>query len=80
VTEYVPNSTLFSALHRNKDYKLSIKDRFDVAIQICRGLTYLHGFQPPIIHRDLKPENCLLDNTLSLKIADFGLARPLSRF
>lgn len=27
-----------------------------------------------VIHRDLKPENILMDDTMNVKIADFGLA------
>lgn len=80
VTELVPNFTLFYAIHKNKQRKLSLTDKFSIGIQIGKGLFYLHLNEPPIIHRDLKPENCLLDHNLNLKIADFGLARPVSTF
>uniref|UniRef100_A0A6I8NB41 mitogen-activated protein kinase kinase kinase n=1 Tax=Ornithorhynchus anatinus TaxID=9258 RepID=A0A6I8NB41_ORNAN len=54
------------------------------AVQVARGMAYLHGGAPvPIIHRDLKSINILIlekieNNDLSdkvLKITDFGLAR-----
>ena len=38
--------------------------------QIISGVDYCHRHM--IVHRDLKPENLLLDNTLHVKIADFG--------
>ncbi|XP_073112045.1 LOW QUALITY PROTEIN: receptor-like serine/threonine-protein kinase At2g45590 [Elaeis guineensis] len=50
--------------------------RFSVALDIARGLQFLHAVcDPPVIHGDIKPSNILLDACLSAKIADFGLAR-----
>lgn len=44
--------------------------------QLLEGIAYCHSKK--IIHRDLKPQNLLLDQSGSLKIADFGLARAFS--
>ncbi|KXN72003.1 negative regulator of the PHO system [Conidiobolus coronatus NRRL 28638] len=42
--------------------------------ELVNGVDYLH--ERRIIHRDLKPQNLLIDSDGTLKIADFGLARP----
>ena len=34
--------------------------RFEIALDIAKGLEYLHNLEKPIIHRDLKPANILL--------------------
>ena len=49
------------------------------ALDAARGMWYLHSRNPPIIHRDLKTANLLVDADFRVKVADFGLSRPISR-
>jgi serine/threonine-protein kinase CHEK2 len=54
--------------------KLSEVETRKVFIQLFQGTKYLH--ERNIVHRDIKPENILLtDKNLSVKLADFGLAK-----
>ncbi|PIN25193.1 Non-specific serine/threonine protein kinase [Handroanthus impetiginosus] len=54
------------------------KQRMQIALGIARGLTYLHEeCSTQIIHCDVKPPNILLDESLTPKISDFGLAKLL---
>lgn len=44
--------------------------------ELCKILSYLHGFTPPVAHRDLRPQNIIYNpeqNTLAL--VDFGVIK-----
>ncbi|PKI38362.1 hypothetical protein CRG98_041273 [Punica granatum] len=79
VYELMPNGNLQDALlHRKCTELMDWKNRFSVAVDIARGIEYLHSLDPPVIHGDIKPSNILLDQYFSAKIGDFGLARVKS--
>ncbi len=51
----------------------------DIALNVARGLVYMHGCSPRVIHFDLKSPNILLSSEGVAKIADVGLSRVLSQ-
>ncbi|OAY76084.1 Serine/threonine-protein kinase STY17 [Ananas comosus] len=73
VVEYLAGGTLKNYLIRNRRKKLAYKIVIQLALDLARGLSYLHSEK--IVHRDVKTENMLLDTHRTLKIADFGVAR-----
>lgn len=78
VYEYMNNGSLADLL-----FGISTPDwsqRLQIAFKIAKGLMYLHEeCSTPIIHCDIKPENILLDEYLTPRISDFGLAKLLIR-
>ncbi|KAK8302100.1 hypothetical protein V6Z11_D04G064700 [Gossypium hirsutum] len=73
IVEYCPGGALKSYLIKNRRRKLAFKVVIQLAVDLARGLSYLHSQK--IVHRDVKTENMLLDKTRTVKIADFGVAR-----
>ncbi|XP_020230314.1 serine/threonine-protein kinase STY13 [Cajanus cajan] len=73
VVEYLAGGTLKSFLIKNRRRKLAFKVVIQLALDLARGLSYLHSQK--VVHRDVKTENMLLDKTRTVKIADFGVAR-----
>eukprot|EP01018_Ginkgo_biloba_P010320 Gb_18715 [translate_table: standard] len=78
VYEYLENNSLGRALFGSYQSRLELDwpVRYNICLEVARGLAYLHEeSRIKIVHRDIKPNNILLDQYLSPKIADFGLAK-----
>nr|ABF72018.1 protein kinase family protein [Musa acuminata] len=76
VTEYLRKGDLRAYLNRKRTLRPSSAVLF--ALDIARGMNYLHEHKPEaIIHRDLEPSNILRDDSGHLKVADFGVSKLL---
>ncbi|KAL8468327.1 hypothetical protein ACS0TY_031528 [Phlomoides rotata] len=76
VTEYLPKGDLCEYLKRKGSLKPATALR--LAMDIARGMNYLHEHKPEaIIHCDLEPSNILRDDSGHLKVADFGVSKLL---
>ncbi|URE01698.1 Protein tyrosine kinase [Musa troglodytarum] len=73
---YMTNGSLASHLYSEKHEVLRWDLRVNIALDVARGLEYLHdGAVPPVVHRDIKSANILLDHSMRARVADFGLSR-----
>ncbi|XP_044505321.1 receptor protein kinase TMK1-like [Mangifera indica] len=79
VYEYMPQGALSKHLFHWKSLKLeplSWKRRLNIALDVARGMEYLHTLaHQSFIHRDLKSSNILLGDDFRAKVSDFGLVK-----
>ncbi|MQL80308.1 hypothetical protein Taro_012770 [Colocasia esculenta] len=75
ITEYLRGGDLHQYLKEKGS--LNPLTAINFALDIARGMAYLHNEPNVIIHRDLKPRNVLLVNANAdhLKVGDFGLSK-----
>ncbi|KAF3681037.1 putative 50S ribosomal protein L24, chloroplastic-like [Capsicum annuum] len=73
---YMSRGSLASHLYDEKLEPLRWDLRVQIALDVARGLEYLHdGAVPSVVHRDIKSSNILLDQSMRARVADFGLSR-----
>ncbi|KAL4652082.1 hypothetical protein ACB092_01G207400 [Castanea dentata] len=84
IYEFMPNGSLDKFIYHREssatNCRLEWKTLYQIAVDIARGLEYLHrGCSTRILHFDIKPQNILLDKDFVPKISDFGLAKLCQR-
>ena len=72
ITQYIERGSLYDLLHKKK-VQLSESDKRKIVKQVLSSIAYLH--EHDVVHRDIKSHNFLVDENLTVKLCDFGLAR-----
>ncbi|XP_050231095.1 putative receptor-like protein kinase At3g47110 [Mercurialis annua] len=82
VYEYLSNGSLedwiMGKMRKENGDGLNFIERLNVIIDVAAVMDYLHyDCEPPVVHCDLKPSNVLINEDMTTKVGDFGLARFL---
>ncbi len=75
VTEFVRGKTLRAFMEDNHSFFPEVGAM--IAIQVCEAVAHAHELK--IIHRDLKPDNIMVDESGTLKLMDFGIAKVIDQ-
>lgn len=73
VMEWVEGQTLHTLIHKGS---IPVRKAASLAMQLCDALAFAHHHK--ILHRDIKPGNIMISDDDQVKVADFGLARPIT--
>lgn len=83
--EYIEGKSLRSFISERS--KISEKETLTIASQLVRALNYAHNVRikapsgemiTGILHRDIKPENIMFTKNHTVKLMDFGAAKPMN--
>ena len=79
IMEYVDNGDLNQLITKYKDDEKFFEEKrlLNWLFQICLSLLYLK--ENEIIHRDIKPSNIFLLKDDTIKLADFGISKKVSK-
>ena len=66
VSEFCSGGTLFEVLHERRKSipQISFKQRHKMALDIAKGVYFMHDLKTPLMHRDLKSLNILLQTPI----------------
>lgn len=74
IMEYIEGKNLQQILDENGP--LSIEEFEKILEDVLKGLSYIHSLN--LVHRDIKPSNILISKKGEIKLADFGLLKPIA--
>lgn len=72
VLEYLEGQSLRRLLQGRR---IPVTRAVELIVPVVRALQRAHEFN--IVHRDLKPDNIIVTDTGTVKVLDFGIAKPL---
>ncbi|GAB4828531.1 hypothetical protein Ancab_018190 [Ancistrocladus abbreviatus] len=82
VYDYMPSGSLQDAMNRVRENQLQLgwEVRLRIALGIIKCLEFLHfDCMPRVLHYNLKPTNVMLDAEFEPRLADYGLAKLMTK-